>query len=167
MHSFGPCSYRSPSLVSIHLCCVVWSSARAHCSAAAQTDKIIDSRKPLRMQQRRHHRSAPRHRSRGLTRQAKLDIVDAARRYLWRTLPLVEGALYAPMMCIATHAQDIIKKATWREYDLAQLRKYDGRLPAYLTPAMAYMVLREGLIHPAVKRVRLHLLLRYNQQSSS
>lgn len=63
------------------------------------------------------------------------------------------------MMCIASHAHAIIKKTTWREYDLAKIRDYEGRYPVYLTPTMACMVLREGLILPAVQKVWIYLFL--------
>lgn len=112
------------------------------------------------MHRRRQYKAAPRQNFRdnrasrsAVAKHEEHEIVETARKYLWRTLPLVEGSLHAPMMCIASHAEDIIKKPTWRQYHLAQLSDHNGRYSAYLTPTMAYMVLRDGLSHTVVQRV--------------
>jgi len=94
-------------------------------------------------------RSAP-----ALSAHAVEEMVDAARKYLWRSLPLINGALAAAMQCIASHAEDIIRKATWQEYELAKLIGYKGAHAPNLTPAMAYLVLTDGISHAAVQRVR-------------
>eukprot|EP00892_Ulva_mutabilis_P000665 jgi/Ulvmu1/1059/UM105_0018.1 len=111
------------------------------------------------MARRRQHGPRPRPGSRGLRASAQATsnfardaIVENATTYLWRTLPLIDGALKFPVMCIACHADAFITKSTWQQYELAKLRDHSGAVAPNLTPAMAHLILTDGVNDAAVGR---------------
>lgn len=58
------------------------------------------------------------------------------------------------MMCIASHAEDIINHSSWHQSELAKLLDHGGAEALNLTPALAYVVLKDGISHAAVQMVR-------------